>query len=158
MFKENLIQNEVWAKGSKGGIELAKKVIELCDKKNSFKYAYDLNLPVEKKLNLIVKNVYGGKGVIFSNEAKNKLQEIKNMGLDGLPVIVAKTQYSLSSNEKLLGAPKNFYLEVKDFEIRNGAGFIVAVCGNILLMPGLPKKPAAEGMTIDANQKISGLF
>ena len=95
---------------------------------------------------------------IFSNEAKNKLQEIKAMGLDGFSVIVAKTQYSLSSNEKLLGAPKNFYLEVKDFEIRNGAGFIVAVCGNILLMPGLPKKSAAEGMTIDANQKIRGLF
>ena len=158
LTKSSLIQNEVWAKGGEGGKQLAEEVMKKCKSKNSFSFAYNLNESVEAKLKDITKKIYGGKGVIFSDKAKEKLKEIENLNLSHLPVIVAKTQYSLSSDPKLLGAPKNFKLEVNDLQIRNGAGFIVAVCGNILLMPALAKNPAAQSMKIDANGKISGLF
>lgn len=158
LTKSSLIQNEVWAKGGEGGKQLAEEVMKKCKSKNSFSFAYKLNQSVEAKLKDITKKIYGGKGVIFSDKAKEKLKEIENLNLSHLPVIVAKTQYSLSSDPKLLGAPKNFKLEVNDLQIRNGAGFIVAVCGNILLMPALSKNPAAQSMKIDANGKISGWF
>lgn len=159
LLTDKLVLNEVWAKGGEGGIELAKEVLEKCNQDNSnFRYAYDLSGSVKEKIENIAKKIYGAKKVTFSAQTNNKLKLIKKLGIENYPIIIAKTQYSLSANEKLLNCPENFNLEVNDIEIRNGAKFLVAICGKILLMPGLSKTPNANNMKIDTNENIFGLF
>ena len=147
-----------WAKGSKGTTELAKEVLYLVNQNNNFHFLYDLKDSIEDKLNILCQKIYHGDKVIFTDEAKKKLKQIKENGYNDLPICVAKTQYSLSDNPKLLGAPTDFSITVKDLKVSAGAGFIVAYCGDILTMPGLPKVPAAENIDIDENGKIAGLF
>ncbi len=156
--KANVIVNEVWAKGGMGAIQLAKEVVKLCDKEYKLNYAYELNDTVENKILNVVTKIYGGKSVIISEKAKAKIEIINRLGFDKYPIVIAKTQYSLSDNPKLLGAPTNFDITVDDIEIKNGAKFLVVMCGKMLLMPGLSKKPASMGMKIDKNGNISGLF
>lgn len=151
--------SEMFAKGSKGGIDVANMVIDTVENnKSNFKPIYDLNLSIEEKIEKITKEIYGGSGVSYTNKAKKDINKLKKMGLDKLPICIAKTQYSLSDNPKLLGRPKDFILNVRDVNISNGAGFIVAITGDIMTMPGLPKKPAAESIDIDENGEIYGLF
>lgn len=151
--------NDAWSLGSKGAIDLAKKVMELCERDNSeFSYSYNLDDSVEKKINDICKNVYGAKGVIFTEKAKESIGVINKLKLDKLPIIIAKTQYSLSDNPKLLGAPVDFEITIRDIEIRSGAEFLVALAGDMMLMPGLSKVPAGVNMKITNSGKISGLF
>ena len=151
--------NNVWAKGALGAIELAEKVISECKKDNSaFTYAYELEDSVEKKIQKLAEKIYGTGKVKFSEAAQATIKLIENFGFKNLPIIVAKTQYSLSDNKDLLNAPKDFEITVRDLEIRAGAGFIVVLLGNMLLMPGLSKNPAAINMTIDNNNIITGLF
>ena len=151
--------NDAWALGGVGAIDLANKVKEACKQDNSqFSYSYNLDDSVEKKIEDIAKNVYGANGVKFSEEAKKSLETINKLKLNHYPIIIAKTQYSLSDNAKLIGAPTNFEITIRDIEIRNGAGFLVALAGDMLLMPGLSKTPAGTNMTITNSGKISGLF
>ena len=154
----NVVLSDVWARGGDGGIDLANKVIELTKEKNNFTYAYDLNEKVEDKIEKIVKKVYGGSGVVYTDEAKVDLKNIYRLNMDKLPICMAKTQYSLSDNKDLLGAPKDFNITIRKLKISSGAGFIVALTGDILTMPGLPKVPAAENIDVDENGIISGLF
>lgn len=148
----------VWGKGGKGAIDLAKEVIDLCEKENNFEFSYNVEDTVEKKLTDIATKIYGAKGIKLTEKAKADLKDINELKFDKLPVIIAKTQYSLSDNAKLLGAPKDFEIEIKELQIRSGAGFIVAIAGSMLLMPGLPKVPAGQKMTIDNKGVIAGLF
>ena len=150
--------SEVWAKGGEGGIALAEKVLAATEKPNNFNFAYEVDQSIPEKIEAIVKRVYGGEGVVFTGPAMKQLKEIEELGLDKMPVCMAKTQYSLSDDPTKLGRPKNFKITVKELRISAGAGFIVALTGDILTMPGLPKKPAAENMDIDVNGKITGLF
>ena len=144
IFGDKLVVNNVWGEGGSGGIDLAQRIISsIKNDKNNFKFAYNLNDSLEEKIDKIVKKIYGGKSVKYSPTALEKLRVIKEMNLDDLPVIMAKTQYSFSSDDKLLGRPSDFEFEIKDFELRTGAGFIVAICGKMLLMPGLPRVPSA---------------
>lgn len=151
--------NDAWALGGEGATDLAQKVMSACEEDNSkFSYSYDLEDSVEKKITDIAKNVYGADGVELLEPAKEALKTIEKLKLSHYPVVIAKTQYSLSDNAKLIGAPKGFTVTIRDIEIRNGAGFLVALAGDMMLMPGLSKKPAATGMKITSNGKISGLF
>ena len=154
----NVVLSEVWEKGGEGGVQLAKEVVRLCDLDNDFTFAYDLNESIEDKINALAKKVYGANGVELSSQAKKSIQKINEMGLNNYPICVAKTQYSFSDNPLLLGAPKDFTVNVKDVKLCAGAGFIVVYTGDILTMPGLPKRPAAENIDIDENGKITGLF
>lgn len=150
--------SEVWAKGGEGGVELAKKVEAAFDKENNFHCIYEDNLSIEKKIETVAKEIYGAEGVDFSDAAKKELKNIESLGAGSLPVCMAKTQYSLSDNPSLLGRPKNFRITVRELRFSRGAGFVVAITGNILTMPGLPKHPAAMDMEIDDKGKITGLF
>ena len=150
--------SEVWAKGGEGGIALAEKVLSAMEKPNSFNFAYDINQSIPEKIEAVVKRVYGGDGVVFTGAAQKQLEEIEALGFDKMPVCLAKTQYSLTDDPTRLGRPTGFNITVKELRISAGAGFIVALTGDILTMPGLPKKPAAENMDIDINGKITGLF
>ena len=150
--------SEVWAKGGEGGIALAEKVLAATEKPNNFNFTYEVDQSIPEKIEAIVKRVYGGEGVVFTGPAMKQLKEIEELGLDKMPVCMAKTQYSLSDDPTKLGRPRNFKITVKELRISAGAGFIVALTGDILTMPGLPKKPAAENMDIDVNGKITGLF
>ncbi len=152
--------SEVWAKGGEGGIELANKVIETLENKPSaFKPIYGDDLSIEEKIETIAKEIYGADGVIFEEAAKKELQHITDMGFGGLPVCMAKTQYSLSDNANLLGRPTGFKISVREVYINAGAGFVVALTGKILTMPGLPKVPAAENINYnEENNRITGLF
>ena len=150
--------SEVWAKGGEGGIALAEKVLAATEKPNNFNFTYEVDQSIPEKIEAIVKRVYGGDGVVFTGPAMKQLKEIEELGLDKMPVCMAKTQYSLSDDPTKLGRPRNFKITVKELRISAGAGFIVALTGDILTMPGLPKKPAAENMDIDVNGKITGLF
>lgn len=150
--------NDSWASGGKGAISLAKEVINLCKEDNDFEFCYDLNDTITSKITSIVTKVYGGKDVKFSNQAKDKLKLIKSLGIENYPVIIAKTQYSLSDNPALIGAPKEFTVNITDLEIRSGAGFIVAIADKMMLMPGLSKVPAGTNMTISSEGIIKGLF
>ena len=150
------VVNECFAKGGEGTLELAKVVLDnISDKK--LKFAYNLNDDIETKLADIVKNVYGGNGVSFSDEAKKQAEFIKKAGLDKLPVIIAKTQFSLSDDQTKIGAPKDFEIFIRSLEIKSGAGFIVAIAGNMMLMPGLSKVPNAEKIDILSDGTIVGL-
>lgn len=151
--------NDAWALGGEGATDLAQKVMTACEEDNSkFSYSYNLDDSVEKKITDIAKNVYGADGVELLEPAKEAIKTIEKLKLSHYPVVIAKTQYSLSDNAKLIGAPKGFTVTIRDIEIRNGAGFLVALAGDMMLMPGLSKKPAATGMKITSNGKISGLF
>lgn len=150
---------EVFAQGGAGGVGLAQEVVKLCDIENKgVNFTYSLEDSIEEKINKIAKNIYGADGVEFSPTAKKQLKKLTEDGLGSLPVCVAKTQYSLSDNPNLLGAPEGFKVTVRELQLRAGAGFIVAVAGDIMLMPGLSKIPNAEKMTIDSQGNITGLF
>lgn len=150
--------SEVWAKGGKGAIELAEKVVSLAEHASTFQYAYDSEDAIETKLNKIVQKVYGGKGVVFSLAAKREMANLERLGFGTYPICVAKTQYSFSDNPKSLGAPEDFEINIKQLKASAGAGFIVALAGDMMTMPGLPKSPAAERIDIDRDGKITGLF
>ncbi|MGH4121302.1 formate--tetrahydrofolate ligase [Clostridium sp.] len=158
-FGVEVALNEVWSKGSEGGIEMARKLVNLVETEESnFKPIYDVNSSIEEKLNTIVREIYGGDEVVFEAGAKKQLKKIEELGLDKMPVCIAKTQYSFSDDSKLLGAPKGFKITIKTVRVSAGAGFVVCEAGNIMTLPGLPKIPAAEKMDIDENGVITGLF
>jgi len=147
------------AKGGQGAVALAEKCVQSLQKKPSdFKFLYDAKTPVKEKIETIATQIYGAEGVSFSRKASAELKRIKDLGLDELPVNIAKTQFSLSDNPKLKGAPKGWRLKIKEIRIFAGAGFIVPIAGDIMLMPGLPEKPAACNIEIDGEGKIKGLF
>lgn len=151
--------SECFAKGGEGAEALAKEVMQAtAEEKSSFAPLYDANLSIPKKLDIITKKIYGGKGVKFSAKAKKQIENLERLGLDKKPICVAKTQYSLSDNASLLGRPSDFEINVSEVRVSNGAGFIVCETGNIMVMPGLPKLPAAENIDVDENGKITGLF
>lgn len=147
-----------FAEGGKGGTQLAQKVVEACEKENNFHYLYDLDMPVYEKIETIAKEIYGADGVDFTKEAKNAIDGFVKLGADKMPVCMAKTQYSLSDNPKLLGKPENFRITVSSASLSNGAGFIVCQTGSIMTMPGLSKSPAAYRIDIDENGNTVGLF
>ena len=147
-----------FAEGGKGGTQLAQKVVEACEKENNFHYLYDLDMPVYEKIEIIAKEIYGADGVDFTKEAKNAIDGFIKLGADKMPVCMAKTQYSLSDNPKLLGKPENFRITVSSASLSNGAGFIVCQTGSIMTMPGLSKSPAAYRIDIDENGNTVGLF
>lgn len=150
---------ECWAKGGEGSVELANAVLDVMNKPCTLKFAYDWDDSVENKINAVAKKVYGAGEVVFTDKAKESIAAIRKLGKDKLPVCIAKTQYSFSDDMTKLGRPTGFTLTVRDVELRGGAGFLVVVCGNIMLMPGLSKRPSALGMTIDDNtHEIKGLF
>ena len=150
--------SEVWAKGGAGGIELAEKVEAAMQKNNNFHFMYDVNQSIPEKITTIAKEIYGADGVNFTKAAQKQLKEIENLGYDKMPICMAKTQYSFSDDATKLGRPTGFTITVRELRLSAGAGFIVALTGNVLTMPGLPKHPAAENMDIDNNGKITGLF
>lgn len=150
--------SEAWAKGGEGAIDLAQKVIEATEKPSNFQYMYDVNDSIKDKINIIATKIYGADGVNYTPAVEKTIAEFEAEGFDKMPICMAKTQYSLSDDQFKLGAPTGFKITVRELRISAGAGFIVALTGNILTMPGLPKKPAAENMDIDINGKITGLF
>ena len=150
--------SDVWAKGGEGALELAEEVTRLCDEPNDFSFCYELDQPVEEKVRAIVKRVYGGKHVFFTAEAERQVRQLTNLGFGGLPICMAKTQYSLTDDPALLGAPTDFTVTVRNVRVSAGAGFLVVMTGDIMTMPGLPKVPAAERIDVDENGRISGLF
>ena len=152
------ILSDVWAKGSDGGTELAKEVVELCESPNDFTFSYGLEGTIEDKIESVVKKIYGGDGVDYLPAAKNQIKKLTELGFSNLPVCIAKTQYSFSDDPSKLGAPEHFRITVKNVKVSAGAGFIVVLTGDIMTMPGLPKVPAAEKIDVDENGKISGLF
>ncbi len=154
----NVVLSTVWADGGKGGEELAKEVVKLCEEKNDFTFSYDLDQTIEQKIESVVKKVYGGDGVIFTPDAQKQIKTLTDLGFDKVPVCIAKTQYSFSDDMTKLGAPEGFKVTVRSLKISAGAGFIVVLTGNIMTMPGLPKVPAAEKIDVDENGKITGLF
>ena len=154
----NVRLSTVWAEGGKGGTELAEEVVRLCEEKNDFTYSYESETTIEEKIDAIVKKVYGGDGVVFTDEAKAEIERLTSLGYGKLPVCMAKTQYSFSDDATKLGAPEGFTVTVRKIKVSAGAGFIVALTGNIMTMPGLPKVPAAEKIDVDENGKIYGLF
>ena len=154
----NVKLSTVWAEGGKGGVELAEEIVKLCEEKNDFTYSYELGTTIEEKIDSIVKKVYGGDGVQFTPEAKTEIDRLTSLGYGDLPICMAKTQYSFSDDATKLGAPTGFTVTVRKIKVSAGAGFIVALTGNIMTMPGLPKVPAAEKIDVDENGKITGLF
>ena len=149
---------DVWAKGGEGAKELAEYVVENTKEENEFEFLYDLELPIKEKIEKIAKEIYRADGVEFSAKAKKKLKQIKELGLDNYPVCMAKTQYSFSDNKKLIGAPTGFTITVSDFKISRGAGFVVALLGSVMTMPGLPKVPSAENCDVLDDGTVVGLF
>ncbi|MEG0253996.1 MAG: formate--tetrahydrofolate ligase [Vagococcus sp.] len=153
-----VVLSDVWANGGAGGVELAEKVIELADKPNDFKYVYDLEDSIEEKLNKIVQKVYGGNGVEIVPAARKQLKKLEELGYGNLPICMAKTQYSFSDDQTKVGAPTDFTVTIRNLKVSKGAGFIVALTGAVMTMPGLPKSPASERIDIDSDGNISGLF
>ncbi len=154
----NVALSEVWAKGGEGGKALAEEVLRLCEQPNDFQFAYDTEDSIEKKLNDIAKNIYHADGVALTANARKQMAELEANGFGKLPICMAKTQYSFSDNAALLGAPRGFKVTVRNLKVCAGAGFIVALTGDIMTMPGLPKVPSAEKIDVDENGVISGLF
>jgi len=154
----NVAISEVFTKGGEGGADLANKVLAILDKPNNFKFTYELNQPLSAKIKEIASKLYHAAGVNFSADASKTLKEIEEMGYGDLPICVAKTQYSFSDNPKLLGAPEGFEITIRQVRLSAGAGFIVAIAGDIMTMPGLPKVPSSEKIDVDVNGVISGLF
>ncbi len=155
----NVVLSNVWAEGGKGGEELAREVVRLCDEeKGDFTFSYDLDGTIEDKITTVVKRIYGGDDINVTPQAKKEIDRLTALGFDKCPICVAKTQYSFSDDQTKLGAPENFTVTVKNVRVSAGAGFIVVLTGDIMTMPGLPKVPAAEKIDVDENGKISGLF
>ena len=150
--------SEVFGKGGDGGIELAQKVVEACEKPSDFSTLYPDNLTVKEKIDCIAKNIYGAARVNYTTQAEKAIAEVQKLGADSLPVCIAKTQYSLSDDPSLLGAPKDFEITVRNVSLSNGAGFVVVYTGDIMTMPGLPKVPAAHSIDVNSDGKIVGLF
>ena len=154
----DVVISDVWAKGGVGGRDLAEKVIQLAQEENHFSYVYDEEDSIETKLTKIVTKVYGGKGISLTPAAKRELKELEALGFSNYPICMAKTQYSFSDDAKKMGAPKDFTVKISNLKVAAGAGFIVALTGTIMTMPGLPKVPASEKIDIDAHGNITGLF
>jgi len=154
----NVALSEVWAKGGAGGVALAEEVVRLCEQPNHFQQSYALDLSIEEKLEAICQKIYHADGVVLTPNAKKQARQLTGLGFGGLPICMAKTQYSFSDDPALLGAPKGFTVTVRNLKVSAGAGFIVALTGDIMTMPGLPKVPAAEKIDVDENGVISGLF
>ena len=154
----NVALSEVWGKGGEGGIELAKEVIRLCEQPNDFSFSYDINLSIKEKIETIVKRIYHGDGVSFTADAEKQIAQLTALGFDKMPICMAKTQYSFTDDQTKLGAPRGFTVTVRNVKVSAGAGFIVALTGEIMTMPGLPKVPAAERIDVDSTGKITGLF
>ncbi len=154
----NAVLSTVWAEGGKGGEELAREVVRLTEEKSDFRFAYDAQLPIKEKIEAIVTKIYGGKGAVYSPEAEEEIARLEALGFGKTPVCIAKTQYSFSDDPAKSGAPEDFFVTVQHCKISAGAGFVVALTGSIMTMPGLPKSPAAERIDIDADGKITGLF
>ena len=154
----NVALSEVWGKGGEGGIALANEVIRLCDQPNDFTFSYELDKPIKEKIRDIVTKIYHGDDVAFTPNAEKQIKALTELGYDKMPICMAKTQYSFSDDPAKLGAPKGFTVTVRNVKVSAGAGFLVALTGEIMTMPGLPKVPAAERIDVDENGKISGLF
>ncbi len=154
----NVALSEVWGKGGEGGIALAEEVIRLCEEPNDFTFSYDVDLPIKDKIEAIVKKIYHGDGVNFTANAEKQIKTLTELGYDKMPICMAKTQYSFTDDQTKLGAPENFTITVRNIKVSAGAGFLVALTGEIMTMPGLPKVPAAERIDVDETGKISGLF
>ena len=148
----------MWAEGGKGGEALAREVVRLCERPSDFRCCYDEKLPIKEKIRAIVTKVYGGQGVAYTPEAEAQIARLEELGFGGTPVCMAKTQYSFSDDATRLGAPEGFTVTVRNVKVSAGAGFVVALTGNILTMPGLPPVPAAERIDVDETGKITGLF
>ena len=154
----NVALSTVWADGGAGGVELAKEVVRLCDTPKNFKFSYELDSSIKEKIEQITKKIYGGESVSYTADAEKQIEKLTSLGFDKLPVCMAKTQYSFSDDPKKLGAPEHFTVTVRNVKISAGAGFIVALTGEIMTMPGLPKVPAAMNIDVDENGRITGLF
>ena len=154
----NVRLSEVWAKGGEGGMALAEEVVRLCEQPNEFRFSYDTGASIESNINTICKRIYHADGAALTPNAKKQAEKLTELGFGDLPICMAKTQYSFSDDPALLGAPKGFTVTVRNLKVSAGAGFIVALTGDIMTMPGLPKVPAAEKIDVDENGKISGLF
>ncbi len=154
----NVVLSDVWAKGGDGGTELAEEVVKLCEEGNNFSYSYELDMPLEKKIEAVVKRVYGGDGIVIDKKAQKQIDTLMALGYGNLPVCIAKTQYSFSDDPTKLGAPEGFTVTVRNVKISAGAGFVVVLTGEIMTMPGLPKVPAAEKVDVDDRGVITGLF
>ncbi|MFV0498106.1 MAG: formate--tetrahydrofolate ligase [Candidatus Fimivivens sp.] len=154
----NVALSEVWAKGGEGALELAQEVMRLCETPNNFNYVYDEKLSIKEKLDTIVKRVYRGNCAVLTASAAKQAAQLEELGFGNLPICMAKTQYSFTDDPKMLGAPENFTIKVSNLKVSAGAGFIVALTGDVMTMPGLPKKPAAENIDVDENGRITGLF
>lgn len=154
----NVALSEVWGKGSEGGVALAEEVVRLCEEPSEFAYSYELDMPIVEKIKAIAKRIYRAKHVIIQPPAMKTLKQLEELGFGDLPICMAKTQYSFSDDPKMLGAPQGWTLQVREIRVSAGAGFIVALTGNIMTMPGLPKKPAAENIDVDNRGVITGLF
>lgn len=150
--------SEVWAKGGQGGLELAQKVLAACEQSNEFKYMYEVDASIKDKISAISREIYGAEGVNYTPQAEKTIKELTGLGLNKTPICMAKTQYSLSDDMTQLGRPTSFTITVREIRVAAGAGFLVAITGDIMTMPGLPKRPAAERMDIDNTGKIVGLF
>jgi len=150
--------SEVWAKGGEGGIALANEVVRLCEQENNFTFSYEDDLTIKEKLEAIATKIYHADGVDLIGNAPKQLQQLEELGFGSLPICMAKTQYSFSDDQNKLGAPKDFRISVRNLKVSAGAGFIVALTGEIMTMPGLPKIPAAEKIDVDENGVITGLF
>ncbi len=154
----NVALTEVWGKGGEGGKALAEEVVRLCEQTNTFRQIYPLELRIKDKLNAICKKVYRADGIVLTPEAKKQITQLEELGFGNLPICMAKTQYSFSDNQKLLGAPRGFNVVIRSLKVSAGAGFIVALTGDIMTMPGLPKAPSAERIDVDSYGRITGLF
>jgi formate--tetrahydrofolate ligase len=154
----NAVLSEVWAKGGEGALELAEQVVKLCEEPNDFTFSYGDDLSIKEKITAVAKKIYHADGADFTAAATKEIDKLEALGFGKMPVCIAKTQYSFSDNAALLGAPENFRITVRNVKVSAGAGFVVALTGDIMTMPGLPKVPAAEKIDVDATGKISGLF
>ena len=154
----NVALSEVWAKGGEGGLALAEEVVRLCEQPNDFTFSYDVDLPIKEKIEAIVKKIYHGDGVNFTANAEKQIKTLTELGYDKMPICMAKTQYSFTDDQTKLGAPEHFTITVRNIKVSAGAGFLVALTGEIMTMPGLPKVPAAERIDVDETGKITGLF
>ena len=154
----NVALSEVWAKGGEGGIALAEEVVRLCEEPSDFKFCYDENASIMEKLEAIATKIYHADGVDLIEKAPKQLQQLEELGFDKMPICMAKTQYSFTDDQTKKGAPKGFRISVRNLKVSAGAGFVVALTGDIMTMPGLPKVPAAERIDVDENGVITGLF
>lgn len=154
----NVALSEVWGKGGDGGVALAEEVVRLCEQENHFTYCYEASQSIAEKINAIAKKIYHADAVEFTSNAQKQLKQLEELGFGTMPICMAKTQYSFSDNAALLGAPRNFKITVRNLKVSAGAGFIVALTGDVMTMPGLPKVPSAEKIDVDNSGKITGLF